>query len=552
LISDSGPVSAEAGTVKFGSAPVSREIETSVLPQVTTDASISRPTAQTTVLSTPLPSPNTRELDKPKHRKAILALATMIAVAVIAGVYLYWPRGKNTAQIESIAVMPFVNDSGNADVEYLSDGMTETLISSLSQLPHLNVKARSTVFRYKGKATDAKTIGKELNVQAILNGRVVQRADQLTLSLELIDAQTENVIWAEQYNRKQTDLVSLQTEIARDVSIKLKTKLSGADEQKLARTSTTNPEAYRLYLQGRFYWGKREEKDIRKAIESFNQASAIDPTYALAYAGLADSYALLSSFNFAPPSEAIPKAREFANKALSLDASLAEPHTTLGLAMLQFDYDFAGAEREYKRAIELNPNYATAHQWYGELLACAGRFEESSAEFRRALEIEPLSLPINWDYGRFLYNTRRFDEALAQHRKTLELDGGFARARRTLVEVYRVKRDYANALEQMARYFELRGQTQNAALLRETFAKSGWSGYLRLVIAENSPLKERSWVKAKAYVELGEKEKAFAELNDAYANHESTLAWLKVEPQWDPLRSDPRYQQLLQKMGFPQ
>jgi tetratricopeptide (TPR) repeat protein len=391
-----------------------------------------------------------------------------------------------------------------------------------------------------------------LNVQAILNGRISQRGDQLTLGLELIDAQTENVIWSEQYNRRQTDLVSLQGEIARDVSSKLKTKLSGADEQKLVKTYTANPEAYKLYLQGRFYWGKREEKDLRNAIDYFNRAITVDAGYALAYAGLADSYALLSSFNFTPPTEAIPKAREFANKALSLDPTLAEPHATLGLAYLQFEYDFAGTEREYKRAIELNPNYATAHQWYGEMLTCTGRFEEASAEFRRALEIEPLSLPINWDYGRFFYNSRRFDEALAQHKKTIELDGGFARARRTIVEVYRVKGDYANAIEEMARYFELRGQPQNAVLVRETFAKSGWNGFLRLVIAENSPLKERNWVKAKAYVELGEKDKAFAELNKAYENHESTLSWLKVEPQWDPLRSDSRYQELLRKMGLTQ
>ena len=552
LISDTGPVCAESGTVKFGSAAVSSEIQTSVLPQTITDAGISRPTAQTTALPSPLPPKNTGKLSKPKPWKAVVATAAAVALTLFTGVYLYWQRGKITAQIESIAVMPFLNESRNPELEYLSDGMTETLISSLSQLPNLNVKARSTVFRFKGKETNPQTIGKELNVQAILNGRVVQRGDQLTLSLELIDVQTENVIWSEQYDRKPADLISLQREIARDVSSKLQTKLSGADQQRLAKTYTTNPEAYKLYLQGRFYWGKREEKDLKDAIDYFNRAITVDANYALAYAGLADSYALLSSFNFSPPTEAIPKAREFANKASLLDPTIAEPHATLGLAYLQFEYDFAGTEREYKRAIELNANYATAHQWYGEMLTCAGRFEEASAEFRRALEIEPLSLPINWDYGRFFYNSRRFDEALAQHKKTIKLDGGFARARRTIVEVYRVKGDYANAIEEMARYFELRGQPQNAALVRETFAKSGWNGYLRLVIAENSPLQERNWVKAKAYVELGEKDKAFAELNNAYENHESTLSWLKVEPQWDPLRSDPRYQELLRKMGLTQ
>ena len=478
----------------------------------------------------------------------------MTALLLVVGFFGYRYFGTNSKQIESIAVMPFVNESGNADVEYLSDGMTETLISSLSQLPNLNVKARSSVFRYKGRATDAKTIGKELNVQAILNGRIVQRGDQLTLSLELVDAQTENVIWSDKYDRKTSDLVSLQNEIARDVSSKLRIKLSGADERKMAKTYTTNAEAYRLYLQGRFYWNKREDKDFRKAVEYLNQAITLDPNYALAYAGLADAYALLSTFGFMPPTEAIPRAREFARRALALDPSLAEPHTTLAYLSLTYDYDFAASEREFKQAIELNPNYATAHQWYAEMLTNSGRFAEASAEYRRALEIEPLSLPINWDFGRFLYISRRYDESIAQHKKTIELDPSFARAHRTLAEVYRLKGDYANSVEERARFFDLIGQPQAAALIRATFAKEGWPGFLRLVTAANPLLKDsnNNWVVAKAYLDLGDKDKAFSELNKAYENHVSSLCWLKVEPQMDPLRSDPRYQELLRKINFPQ
>jgi TolB-like protein len=553
LISDSGPVRTEAGTVKFVSAPVSSEIETSFLPQTITNANINQRIAPTTVLPAQHAQENTRELSQPKRGNAIVAIAAVIALALFACVYLYWPRGNNTAQIESIAVMPFLNESRNPELEYLSDGMTETLISSLSQLPNVNVKARSSVFRYKGKEANPQTIGKELNVQAILNGRVVQRGDQLTLSLELIDAQTENVIWSEQYDRKQADLISLQREIARDVSSKLKTKLSGADQQKLVKTYTTNPEAYKLYLQGRFYWNKREEKDFRKAVEYYNQSIALDPNYALAYAGQADTYALLSTFGFMPPTEGVPKAREFARQAVSLDGGLAEPHTTLGYLSLTYDYDLAGSEREFRRAIELDPNYATAHQWYGEMLLNAGRLDEASTEYRRALEIEPLSLPMNWDLGRFLYMSRRYDESMAQHKKTLELDPGFARAHRTLAEVYRVKGDYANAVEERARFFDLIGQPQNAALIRATFARGGWLGFLRLVTAENSPLKDsnNNWVVAKAYLDLGQKDKAFAELNKAYEIRLSSLCWLKVEPQLDSLRSDPRYTDLLRKMNFP-
>ena len=434
LVIDSSSIDQEAGTVKLRSGNVASKTASGILPQPT-DANINLATAATTVLPPQVAVGPTSELTRPKGRRNIIIVA-FFGLAVIATVSVFLVasfRARNSrAAIQSIAVTPFVNESGNADAEYLSDGMTETLISSLSQLPNLNVKARSSVFRYKGKETSPQTIGRELNVQAVLNGRINQRGDQLTLALELVDTQTENVLWSEQYNRKQADLVSLQSEIASDVSSKLKLKLSGADAQKVAKTYTTDPEAYRLYLQGRFYWNKREEKDFRQAIEYFNQAVAFDPNYALAYVGLADSYALLSAFGFMPPTEAIPKARDFARRASSLDVSLAEPHATLGYALVQYDYDFAGSEREYQRAIELNPNSAMAHQWYGELLSYVGRFDEAQAEYRRALEIEPLSLPINWEYGRFLYNARRFEEALVQLKKTIELDPGFARAHRTL------------------------------------------------------------------------------------------------------------------------
>ncbi|HEX6729457.1 MAG TPA: tetratricopeptide repeat protein [Pyrinomonadaceae bacterium] len=548
LVSEPVPVPSEAGTAKFGSAAT--EIATSILPNATR-ANVSRSTGPTTVLIPPTTSTGTRELLKPRNWIAI-AFVLLVAAAISLGGYFYFTSRKQ-ATIQSIAVMPFVNESGNPAVEYLSDGMTETLIASLSQLPNLSVKARSSVFRYKGKETSPQAIGNELNVQAILNGRFAQRGNELTLTLELVNAQTENVIWSEQYNRQQADLVKLQTDIARDVSSKLKNKLSGADEQKLTKTYTTNSEAYKLYLQGRFYWNKREEKDFRKALEFYDQAIALDRNYVLAYAGLADTYALLATFGFMPPTEGVPKAREFARQALALDQSMAEPHTTLAYMSISYDYDFAEAEREFKRAIELNPNYATARQWYAELLTYAGRFDEAGAEFRRALEIEPVSIPINWDYGRFLYHARRFDESVAQHKKTIELDPSFARAHRTLSEVYRIKGDYANAVEERARFFDLIGQPQSGALVRDTFWKGGWVGYLRLVTSENSALREgnNNWVLAKAFVDLGQKDKAITELNKAYEKRLSSLCWLKIEPLMDPLRSDPRYQELLNRMRFP-
>lgn len=547
LVTDSLPLGSEAGTARFGSS--SSEIATNVLPQ-STAVNVNRSTGPTTLLP---PGAIPRKAVRPKRGWVALVLVVLVAATISLAGYFFFTR-KTQTTIQSIAVMPFVNESGNAEVDYLSDGMTETLISSLSQLTNLNVKARSSVFRYKGKESSPQTIGKELNVQAILNGRFAQRGDQLTLTLELVDAQTENVIWSEQYNRQQGELVKLQTEIARDVSSKLRSRLSGADERKLTKTYTTNSEAYKLYLQGRFHWNKREEKEFRKAVEYYNQAIALDRNYALAYAGQADTYALLSTFGFMPMREGIPKAREFARQGLALDQSLAEPHTTLGYLSLTYDYDFVASEREFKRAIELNPNYATAHQWYGELLTNAGRFEEAESEFRRALELEPLSLPINWDFGRFLYMSRRYDESLTQHLKTIDLDPGFARAHRTLAEVYRLKGDYANAVEERAKVLDLIGQPENAALIRATFGKGGWGDFLRLVTSQHSALTDvnNNWVVAKAYVDLGQKDKAFEELNKAYEKRLSSLCWLKVEPQMDPLRSDPRYQELLRKMGFPQ
>src|SRR5215207_3166322 len=259
-------------------------------------------------------------------------IATILGVVLVTGLglgsYLYYGRA-SSRQIESIAVMPFKNESSSQDVEYLSDGMTETLIKSLSGLPGLDVKPRSSVFRYKGKDTDLQTIGKELNVQAILNGRVAQRGDELTLSLELVDIQKDSVIWTEQYQRKQSDLVSLQSEIAKDVSTKLKAKLSGAEETKVTRAATTDPEAYQAYLRGRYYWNRRTTLNIKKAIEQFKFATDRDPNYALAFVGLADCYAVLNEYAGTPTSETVPLSKTYAERALSLDPQLAEPHAAL-------------------------------------------------------------------------------------------------------------------------------------------------------------------------------------------------------------------------------
>ena len=479
---------------------------------------------------------------------AVIALLVLVAAVTATGLYL---RGRNSsATIKSIAVMPFINESRNADVEYLSDGMTETLITSLSQLPNLNVKARSSVFRYKGKETNPRTVGQELNVQAILNGRVAQRGDDLSLNLELVDVQTENVIWSEQYNRKQTDLVSLQSDIARDVSGKLKIKLSGADEQKLTKNYTQNAAAYKLYLQGRFYANKRTPKHSRKAIDCFQQAVSIDSNYALAYAGLAISYTYLTIYGDEPARETFPRAREFASKASELDSTLAEPHLVLGLLKFLQDHDFAGWERETQLALAANPNSTDAHRLNGLRLLYLGRFDEALAETQRALEIEPLSTAGNINYSYCLFYSGRIDESEAQTKKAIELAPDFWYSHYYLYNVYRLKGNYAQAVEELAKSKDLRDETEAAKLIRESFAKGGWQGFLHAVSAGHAPMKMSAYNMAGFYAELGDKDRAFAALDEA-VNSDQLVGFLKIDPFMKPLRDDPRFQPLLKRVGFP-
>ncbi len=488
-----------------------------------------------------------------QHKRGFAAALIILLVAAIGfGYWFFANRSASQTPIQSIAVMPFVNQSGNTDIEYLADGITETLISNLSQLQKLDVRASSSVFRFKGKDVSLRQIGKELNVQAVLTGRVVQRGDDLTFYIELVDAATEKVLWRSDYNRQMTNLISLQSEIARDVSRKLETRLSGADEQKLAKNYTTNPEAYQLYLKGRFHWNKRTQKDSQKAIEYFQQVIALDPNYALAFAGLAGAYALnVNDIGGAPSSEVMPKAKEAALKALSLDDNLAEAHTALGIVLMGYDYDFAGAEAKYKRALELNPNYVPAHQFYSVLLLILGRTDEGIAEMQRALEIEPLSIWVNRAYGVRLSTARKYDEAISQLKKTLEMDENFVLAHTSLASVYQLTGNYAESVQEYSRARELIGKPQDAALIRESFIKGGWKGFLRIMTTKLRPT-INSYPAAAYHLELGEEDKALAELEKAYANHEYGLIQLRADPRLDPLRDDPRFQDLLKRVGFPQ
>lgn len=493
-----------------------------------------------------------------KQKMLILSvLVVLIAALVTLGYFKYSDSNSPTA-ITSVAVLPFVNETGNPENEYLSDGMTEILINNLSQLPNLSVKARSSVFRYKGKDVNPKTIGNELLVQAILLGRIGQKGDLITLSLELVDTRTENIIWSGQYSRPQTDLVSLQSEIARNISSKIRTKLSGAEERSVAKNYTKNSEAYQLYLKGHFYWNRRTVEDFRKAIGYFQQSVEIDPDFALAYSGLSDSYNLLASYNGGDnPRDTMPQAKAAALKALELDETLAEAHGSLGQYLANYEHDKVGAEYEFKRAIELNPNYVSAYQWYAELLEGKGRFDEALTQLRRAAELDLLSRIIKNIFGRILLETRRYDEAIAQFKKNIDFDPTWGGDHDLLFHIYAAQGKYAEAVEayiQAMTLFKIAPPAEIQAT-HESFAKSGWQEFLRHRLKYLEEQSKREYIKpmilAEFYARLGENAKAFAALNEALETRTLALGFLKYLPVFDSLRSDPRYDKLIHRAELP-
>lgn len=546
-----------AGTLKFGSAPVAGDPETPIRP---TAEARSRRTAPTTVLDPQRTSDGARETSKTNSRRGVVIVAAgVVAIAVAASAYLYLSSGKGTSAKNSIAVLPFANAGGDPNLEYLSDGITESLINSLSQLPNLSVKARSTVFRYKGQQADSQKVGSELNVQAVLNGRVLQRGDDLTLSLELVDTQTGDQIWGEQYNRGLTDLVALQGEIARDVSNKLRDKLSPAEERSLTRGYTQNAEAYRLYLTGRYLSNNGTPEGLQRSISYFRQAVDLDPSFALGYAGMADAYTLLGTTGPAtmPPREAMPEARRAAQRALEIDAGLSEAHTSLAWVKYRFDWDWRGAEEEFKRALELNPSNAQARQWYSDYLLAMGRFDESLAEIKRARELDPLSIFINWNVGRVHYFERRYDEALAETLRTLEMNPNFSRTYLYLRELYLLKGRGDEALAAHLKLAALTGVSpERIAELKGTYDSGGWKAVWRKEIEWALEDSKRRYVTpfniAALYSRVGDKDRTLEWLGKSVEERDGTLVYLKVDQRWDFVRPDPRFADLLRKVGLPQ
>ncbi len=488
--------------------------------------------------------------------KRLLFALLVLAVIVLGGFfgYRYVTPAK---QIESIAVMPFVNDSGNTDGEYLSDGMTETLINSLSQVPNLNVKARASVFRYKGKEIDPKKVASELGVQAILTGRVVQRGDQLTLSVELIDGLTENTIWGNKYERKASDLVAMQSEVARDVSGKLKSKLSGADAAKVEKTYTANPEAYQLYLKGRFAWNRRTIESLKQAAEFFKQAIEKDPNYALAYAGLAETYALFSQYNVASSKDSMPQAKAAALRALELDDSLAAPHAALQAYFTFYEFDRVAGEKEIRRAIELDPNYATAYHWLGgDVLYPTKRFDEAIAALRRAEELDPLSPIIGTNLGDVLLYAGRYDEAIVQYQRVLSLDPNFANAFSGLGLTHWQKGMKPEAIAEMRKYVELSGSSIGKGDLGFFLARSGQRDEAVKLLAELKQASSQRYVPGTAialiHLGLGEKEEALDLLEKEIDDRGPYSTYYAVMPELDDLRTEPRFKAMLKRLNLPE
>jgi len=550
---------------KFGVPPSGGSYESRTQPQIHTTVEAEPPTVWDS--STERQSLSAHRAAQPQEsgsRRLVLG-AIALAVIVLTG-FLGYRYFSNSGRINSIAVLPLQNSSGNADSEYLSDGLAESLIYRLSQLPDLKVSPASSVMRYKGKEFDAQKIATELGVQAVMSGRIVQRGENLSISVELIDAINNKTIWGEQFERKMSDLLATQREIATAITEKLQLKLTGNENTGITKKYTDNNEAYQLYLKGRFFWNKRTEPDINRSIEFFNDAIKLDPKFALAYSGLADSYQVLPSYQEDPkPSETYPKARAMAEKALEIDPTLAEPHAAIGVVYHEYEWKFADAEREFKRSIELNPNYASAHQWYGEFLANMGRHDESIAEMKRALELDPMSLIINTTMGGMYYVARRYDESLAQFRKAFEIDPNFIKAHVQLISTYRAKGMYEEALDELRKTRELAGADMTKVDpridgVRAAYRSNGPKGFWKAVMdieLENARIKKSEpdpFALAECQIGVGDNDGALATLQKALANGNRGIGMvqLKSDPVWDPIRPDPRFQELLKKIGFPE
>jgi TolB-like protein/DNA-binding winged helix-turn-helix (wHTH) protein len=482
-------------------------------------------------------------------------LVTLVAAAGIGTFFLL----HHAPRFESIAVLPFTNAVGDPNTDYLSDGITESLIANLTHVPELKVKSRNSVFRYKGKDVDAKKVGNDLDVSALVTGRVVQRGDNIEVSAELTDVRDNTEIWGQHYSSKSADIISLQKEIAGDLAEKLRSKLSSSEKQQVTKQGTQNPEAYDLYLRGLYHWNKQSFPDSIAALSYFNQAIAKDPGYVLAYSSLADVYADVPSYN-GSPNEYYPKSNAAARKALELEPTLAHPHAVLGSSEIEYDWDFAGGEAEYKKAFELDPNDANAHAWYAyDIGLIGGREQEAIAEVNRAHQLDPLS-PISGEVAGFVHiSARQYDEAIVLCKKLASENPAFATAHACLARAYWGKRMYPQVIEEWKAYGQLSGDRNDsefASALEQGFRSAGWKRALAKGIEIRQAQRKTGYSSAsriaELYADLGDKDGAFRWLNTAYQERDYWMVGLKTSFLFDPIRSDPRFAELVRKVGLPQ
>ncbi len=516
-----------------------------------------KPQAATSEVGALRTTPNAVELiGKIKHHKvgAALTLALVLA-ATIAAVY-FNPFGARTSAIDSLAVLPFVNVGANPEAEYLSDGITDRLINSLSQLPKLKIMSRNSVFRYKGKDTDAQQAGNTLGVRAVLTGKVTQHGDDLLISTELIDVRDNSHLWGEQYSYKISNLPAAQTDLARDVSQQLRFKLSRAEQQQLAKHGTDNPEAYELYLKGRYKLNELTTDAGLKGLTYFQQAMEKDPTYALAYAGFAEAYVQATYVVTTPANESAEmraKAKDAALMAVRLDDTLAEAHTSLALIAMLQEWDWQTAEREFQRAVALNPNYVPALHMYSHYFIYRERFPESLAMSQRALALDPLDVGMNYHMGFHYFNARQYEQAIAALQKTLTLNRNHPLVHEVLGMVYEQQGRYEDAITELKKSRELGGDDYVGSLAH-AYAAAGRRNeaekQLALLLEDRKHKYVSPFSIARIYEGLGDKEQAFAWLEKAFTEHDSNLTNIKAEPRSDRLRSDPRFADLLRRMGL--
>jgi len=496
-----------------------------------------------------------------RHKKAVFAaLAVIVVLLGGLGYALYRSAGGGGghAPIESVAVLPFENVGGDPQMEYLSDGIAETLINSLARMGNLRVVSRTSAFRYRGRDVDPRAVGKELNVRAVITGRVVHQGNTMVIGAELVDVEQDAQLWGEQYSRKTDDLLAVQDDIARAITDTLRLRLTGDQQKQLTHHYTENTRAYQLYLQGRYHWNKRTPEGVQKALESFQQAVELDPTYAQAYTGIADCYTVGSGVYLdLPPKEAYPKAKAAALKALQLDRALGEAYTSLASVSLEYDWDWDKTVEESRRGLELNPNYATGHQWYAETLSALGRHEEAIREMKRALELDPFSLIISAGVGWRYYYARQYDRAIEQCKKTLELDADFFSAHLCLSNAYLEAGREKEALEQMQKLAALSGASpEQLAERRKIYETKGMKALWRQRADQLDMVLQRGefvglYSLAEAYIRSGQLDKAVDALEKGYQERNATLTYINANPLFDPLRSNSHFQDLLRRMNFP-